>query len=611
MTTGTPVWLDGPFHGNVARTDIDLEADSQPYNTLIFEECVTLFWQAVEHVKAVGGIGDWRGILFWFDSEEGALTRHFQSETTLASANIVLARSGDRFLAAGQLRLPEDIDGHRFESLFGHVPNLECFGFHLPDPWLLREGRGIVDKLAGQPCRTAPVSTFVDRTENGKSLIEMACRLRRDDGPEWWEPFLNWLTEQIQTARLPMEALGVHAQSRILVHHPRQGYFKSWSYSHLSMEGKPSCPFRPAASFWGDYLDHLLRRPAQTCSGQVFFARPLSWIDGLEDPDAREAVMEMVLKRPAKYEEYVKTNVQRQDGSDRHSFPSLWMWAIQTKRWAVVPSNDGPKSIDAVWILHSDQRRRRFVDEKLLVWLPEKFNRSHTLVTALGVHSPDNAPVERVALELHRAAERLPAGDWSEEPATRMLVQTLYEWLHERCENHKARNVPPNLACLLERPVPLMKGQRVESVDLKGGSCLYLNDDPQRSPHVAGFASGYALPLSAKSGFRALFDCLQQLLGAERVRRVSQEPIDPDFSENLEMPGGRLLDLIEQSFGASPGDMELELAALIAYGRSEQPMDPAKQAFRRSLPGIAAWRWQSGRRRGSGLASNGCDSAKL
>ena len=53
------MWLDGPFHGNVARTDIDLEADSQPYNTLIFEECVTLFWQAVEHVKAVGGIGGW------------------------------------------------------------------------------------------------------------------------------------------------------------------------------------------------------------------------------------------------------------------------------------------------------------------------------------------------------------------------------------------------------------------------------------------------------------------------------------------------------------------------------------------------------------------------
>ena len=807
MTTGTPVWLDGPFHGNVARTDIDLGADSQPYNRLIFEECVTLFWQAVEHVKAVGAVGDWRGILFWFDSEEGALTRHFQSETTLASANIVLARSGDRFLAAGQLRLPEDVDGHRFDSLFGHVPNLERFGFRLPDPWLLREGRVIVDKLTGQPCRTAPVSTYVDRTESDKSLIEMASRLRRDDGPEWWEPFLNWLTEQLQTARLPveslrnqavlpvvggklacpedrvflrphglpigedasgesddgeeiiddldptlaaslrlldegcvrvrvagrprdltdlarrlspdgmaglvrrprrpelindvlapalrervqhdsrdtlganflacigewldrmrtrertrvyfdrllaptanddstwvwrpaeevylgtgwvsdpdherlleraygrrngarlpswddfsewiqtvlrtdseppgrdawrgyMEALGVHAQPRILVHHPRQGYFKSWSYGHLSMEGKPSCPFRPAAFFWGDYLDHLLKRPAQTCSGQVFFARPLSWIDGLEDPDTREAVMEMVLKRPARYEKYVKTNVQRQDGSDRHSFPSLWMWAIQTKRWAVVPSNDGPKSIDAVWILHSDQRRRRFVDEKLLVWLPEEFNRSHTFTTALGVHSPDNAPVERLALELHRAAERLPAGDWSEEPATRMLVQTLYEWLHEYCENHEAGNAPPNLACLLERPVPLMKGQRVESVDLKGGSCLYLNDDPQRSPHVAGFASGYALPLSAKSGFRALFDCLQHLLGAERVRRVSQEPIDLDFSENSEMPGGRLLDLIEQSFGTSPGDMELELAALIAYGRSEQPMDPAKQAFR-------------------------------
>ena len=45
-------------------------------------------------------------------------------------------------------------------------------------------------------------------------------------------------------------------------------------------------------------------------------------------------------------------------------------------------------------------------------------------------------------------------------------------------------------------------------------------------------------------------------------------------------PGGRLLDLIERSLETSPGDIEMELAALIAYGRSEHPMDPAKQAFR-------------------------------
>ena len=802
MTTGTSAWLDGPFHGNVARTDIDLGPDSQPYNRLIFEACITLFWQAVEHVKAVGGIGDRRGILFWFASEQGALTTHFESENMLSSANIVLSRSGDGFLAAGHLRLPEDVDGNCFESLFGRVPNLECFGFRLPDPWLLREGRKIIDSLTGQPCCTVPLSTYVDRSENGNSLIEVVSRLRRDDGPEWWEPFLDWLTERLQAeslrdqavlpvvggklacpddrvflrphglpigedatgesdedeesiddldptlaeslrlldegcvrvrvanrprdltdlarrlspdgtaglvrrprrpelindvlapalrervqqdpcdtlcakllacigewlgcmgkrertrvyfdrllaptanddstwvwrpaeevylgtgwmsdpdqeqllerayghrtgTRLPswddfwewirtvarpdgeppncdawrryMKALGVHAQPRILVDRPRQGYFKSWSYSQLSVEDTPPCPFPPATALWSDYLKRLCQRPVQTCTGQVFFARPLSWIDGLEDPDIRESVMEMVFRCPEKYEQYITTNVQRQNGSDQRSFPSLWMWAIQTERWAVVPSNDGPKPINAVWILHSDQRHRRFVDEKFLVWLPEEFNRSHTLITALGVHSPDDAPIERIALELHQAAERLPAGDRSEEQVTRMLVQTLYEWLHERCENHEAGNSRPDLACLLERPVPLMKGERVESVDLKGGSCVYLNDDPQRSPHIADFAGGYALPLSAKSGFKALFDGLQDLLGSDRVRRVSQEPIDLEFSENVEMLGGRLLDLIEQSLGASPDDIELQFAALIAFGRSEQPMDPAKQAFR-------------------------------
>ena len=183
-------------------------------------------------------------------------------------------------------------------------------------------------------------------------------------------------------------------------------------------------------------------------------------------------------------------------------------------------------------------------------------------------------------MELHRAAERLPIGDRSDERTTRMLIQALYEWLHERCESLENVNVSPNLACLLEHPVPLMKEERVTKVDLKEGSCIYLNDDPQRSPHIAGFTIGYTLPLSAKSRFRALFDGLRHLLGADRVRRVSQEPIDLDFLKNPDVSGGRLLDLIEQSMGMSHGDIEQELAALIAYGRSEQPMDPSKQAFR-------------------------------
>ena len=107
MATGTPAWLDGPFHGNIARTEIDLEEDSQPYNRLIFKECVALLWQVVEYVKAIGDIGDRRGILFWFASEQGALTDYFTEEESLDSAKIILARSNDKFLAAQTLILPE------------------------------------------------------------------------------------------------------------------------------------------------------------------------------------------------------------------------------------------------------------------------------------------------------------------------------------------------------------------------------------------------------------------------------------------------------------------------------------------------------------------------
>lgn len=803
VATGTPAWLDGPFHGNVARTDIDLEADSQPYNRLIFKECVRLFWQAIEHVKTVGEIGDRRGILFWFASEPGALTTHFVCKKMLSSASIVLSRSGTKFLTAEHLKLPEDedVNDHLFETLFGIVPNLEAFGFRLPDPWLMQVGREIIDSLMDQPSLTVPTVTYIDRPETGKSLIETACHISRNEGSEWWERFFHWLTERIRRddlrdqavlpivggklvcpvdrvffrplgltfqedqsiennedeeiiddldatlasslrfldeecvrvrvaerprdltelarklspdgaaglvrrprrpeiinevlvpalkeraeenprdplcikllecigawltrmsrqdkqqvqfdkllapttndqatwawrpayeiylgpgwvgdpfhdhllecvlghrigARMPsweeferwlqagshhdyerpdraawrrwMEEMGVHAHPRVLVDRPKRSYFKSWSYDILSLEGTPPCPFDAASELWPDYLNYLCQRPAGTCSGQSFFANPLSWVDGLEHPDTREAVMEMVLRWPEKYEQHLKTNVQRQYGQDSQSFSSLWMWSIRKNAWAVIPSNNGPKPIDTVWVLQSEQRRRRFVDEKLLFWMPEEFNQSHKLVSALGVHSPDEAPIERIASELHQAAERV-AEDGSTKPALKMLVQTLYEWLQNRCEPHKGESTDSDLLCLLERPVPLMHGDRCESVDLNDRHQVYLNDDPQRAPHIAGFASGYALPHSAKSRFKALFVGLQLLLGHDRVRRVSEEPIELDFPVNSTIPGGHLLELIKQSLGKEPSDIELQIAALIAYGRSEHPMDPAKQAFR-------------------------------
>ena len=261
--------------------------------------------------------------------------------------------------------------------------------------------------------------------------------------------------------------------------------------------------------------------------------------------------MELVLKYPDKYEKHIETKVERQNGSDWHNFPSFWMWAIQTQRWAVVPSNDGPRPVDSVWILHKDQRRS-FVDEKLLVVLPEQFYRncSRGVITALGVHSPDNAPVERIASELHRAAERLPVGDQEKGRAKKVLIQTLYEWLNERCETYDYEfQEKPDLECLLRRPLPLVKGEHFEPVDMKNASCIYLNDDPQRSPYITGFTDGYALPISAKSGFKALFQELRNLLGNDRVRRVSEERIEVGFLKSPVMRGG----VVVGSDGATSG----------------------------------------------------------
>jgi len=82
-------------------------------------------------------------------TRSGDLAIRCYAETGLARSAIVLT-ANDLFIEAKQLRIPKAADLEIFETLIEGLPNIEIYGFQLPDPILLKNARSILDALADE-----------------------------------------------------------------------------------------------------------------------------------------------------------------------------------------------------------------------------------------------------------------------------------------------------------------------------------------------------------------------------------------------------------------------------------------------------------------------------
>ena len=113
--TGTPIWISGPFHGNVSRTGIDLDTT---YNALIFNEAIILFWDAIEIIKTFGDKGDKLAITLYFQRSSGCLAKALSTDSSLSSKKLVLSSDGSTFLSPCKIKIPSPLDSSYFHLFF-------------------------------------------------------------------------------------------------------------------------------------------------------------------------------------------------------------------------------------------------------------------------------------------------------------------------------------------------------------------------------------------------------------------------------------------------------------------------------------------------------------
>ena len=365
-----------------------------------------------------------------------------------------------------------------------------------------------------------------------------------------------------------MEAVGVHSAPRLLTADRRRSAPLRCvkSYTLASVDGV-ECPILAAKSYWSEYLSSIKKgRQTATCSDQRYDVKDLCWIEGLEDPDGRAAVFEMVLMTPDRFSTHRETALARRDGgSDQTIVPTMWVQAIRGSQWKIVPTNTGPCSPDSAWLLSSDEINREYALHNLISFVPLRYSTAAPILQAIGVSKFDDAPIARLIRELHSVASKIEGARTDNTRPLLSLSRELYGRLNDRCEEHSLVDGDAPLSSLLEHPVPVLRGRSLVAADLRDTHILYLNDDQSRSRLIEGFSNSLSVPLAARAASKALTRQLTALLGEERVRRTSHTPIETGFVPDGDRTSRPLLDVFGEHFVGV--DVASDLLALYCFGR--------------------------------------------
>ncbi len=401
--------------------------------------------------------------------------------------------------------------------------------------------------------------------ETGAILVEACSALGRPMLVSW-EAFAKRAhlpREERQWWQAGLHRLGVATTPRVRTVNPRMATFKSRSYSELTITQYAGCPIPELSPYWSPYLEMVRHRPNQTCGGQEFVLRNFLWVDGLESEAGRAYVIALILANPGAYEPYLTAEISRSgSGQDRSEVIALWVHAIRTAGWDVIPvGEDGLVAAGRSWLLQGDQHSGRGRRYRALPCVRRRYEPAARLLQEFGVATLDKAAPQRLIAALQDIAGDLGGALDPMDPFLIALVGELYGRLQRRLSEDPD---PAIVALLRGRPVPLYQGvrsSRLHAVDLPEGPEIFVNDKPTRAA-VLDLAAASFLPIAARANWGSLLKLFRNAVGdPTRVRLVSEERVPLSFRPTSAPQG--LLGYLEQAFPEQP--ILHHVAALLAF----------------------------------------------
>ena len=372
-----------------------------------------------------------------------------------------------------------------------------------------------------------------------------------------------------------MRSLGVCNSPRVISIGRKVPVLLSHGYGPpLSLNPGVAPPSECGELVWKSYLQRIRNRSSynKTVAGSnKFYLSDALWIDGLEDAANRSTVVEAVLRSAANYSDYFRVQLSRRSGENSTDSPALWLHALQQMDWAVFPTSHGLKtSHDSWWLPSSDRRKRQF---QFMSTVPSEYAKAKVFLDEVEIRSLDESPVIRLIDALHDIAVQLPKCKPDDLRYVRALATDVYVLLDQRLKDTVSEN---EFSEVLSAPVPLVSTNGIAATDLSEVGCIYLNDDAIRAEHVAMPESRWMIPTRFEYRYSALIRALSNVLGDDKIVRVSNEVMTVQFE-----PTSAAVPLVDYLRTEFPNKPILEDIALLIVQGGGRSLDSRGQRFER------------------------------
>jgi hypothetical protein len=335
--------------------------------------------------------------------------------------------------------------------------------------------------------------------------------------------------ESAASWRAVAELLGVSALPRFVEFPDRPAPLTSIN-QRLSVVGSPTLGETQLDPIYRAYVDYVATHATRWVMRFPHDIDAVCWVDGLEVPERRPAIVDLMLMHPEAFLRQRGVLLGRVGHPETEgTVNAMWVFALSRLGWPVFPGERGvgrePIRVPAakLWRLPDGARRSGYAQVTNVV--PHAFAAASNLLSVLGIPSVEDASLGRLFDALGELASRLDDERLHTRREALSLANELYAQIDERLEEVTLDRVQHKIR------LPLLRDRRLEAVDPQAADAVVLFDDePTRARHISGLERAFRVPIARDSRIERIHALFARTWGQDRVLRTSTAKIELEFT---------------------------------------------------------------------------------
>jgi hypothetical protein len=198
QSTGLPVHVDARFFATISRTALDFALS---YNGMLLKVAAELVGELLGHLRESTRIEERRASTLAFHRTPGALADEVFVPGGIADADVVLTWGGVRFAPRSDSRLPGKEERALLTFLREAMEEVPDILRQLPEQGLLADAPEVLESIGLRGLESSP-HPWLKRPSVSVSVVELAAKRHRRDGPTYWEDFASALLTCFDAAAL-------------------------------------------------------------------------------------------------------------------------------------------------------------------------------------------------------------------------------------------------------------------------------------------------------------------------------------------------------------------------------------------------------------------------